>query len=128
MLAVRGGNVTPGLIKRKFGVDAKPVYPDVSTRLALAELARQQGETPYAVICREGLLPLVEAVAGSRRAVKAVRTATVLSCLGALAGIALAYYLTSIGNFALLTPLAMVLYQLLWLLPTLLLAGLVKHY
>ena len=128
VLAVRGGNVTPGLIKRKFGVDAKPVYPDVSTRLALAELARQQGETPYAVICREGLLPLVEAVAGSRRAVKAVRTATLLSYLGALAGVALAYYLTSIGNFALLTPLAMVLYQLLWLLPTLLLAGLVKHY
>ena len=74
------------------------------------------------------MLPLVEAVAGSRRTVKAVRTATVLSYLGALAGIALAYYLTSIGNFALLTPLAMVLYQLLWLLPTLLLAGLVKHY
>lgn len=31
VLAVRSGNVTPGLIKRKFGVDAKPVYPDVST-------------------------------------------------------------------------------------------------
>ena len=43
-------------------------------------------------------------------------------------GVALAYYLTSIGNFALLTPIAMVVYQLLWLLPTLLLAGLVKHY
>ncbi len=128
VLAVRSGNVTPGLIKRKFGVDAKPVYPDVSTRLALAELAQQQGEAPYAVICREGLLPLVETVAGSRRAVKAVRTATVLSYIGAAAGIALAYYLTSIGNFALLTPLAMVLYQLLWLLPTLLLAGLVNHY
>ena len=128
VLAVRSGNVTPGLIKRKFGVDAKPVYPDVSTRLALAELAQQQGEAPYAAICREGLLPLVETVAGSRRAVKAIRTATVLSYIGAAAGIALAYYLTSIGNFALLTPLAMVLYQLLWLLPTLLLAGLVNHY
>ena len=128
VLAVRGVNVTPGLIKRKFGVDAKPLYPDVSTRLALAELARQQGEAPYVVICREGLLPLVEAVAGSRRAVKAVRTSTLLSYFGALAGIALVYYLTSVGNFALLTPLAMVLYQALWLLPTLLLAGLVRHY
>lgn len=39
---------------------------------------------------------------------------------------ALAYYLTSVGNFALLTPIAMVLYQVLWLLPTLLLAGLVS--
>ncbi len=128
VLAVRSGNVTPGLIKRKFGVDAKPVYPDVSTRLALAELAEQQGERPYVTICREGLLPLVDSVAGSRRAVKAVRTATLLSYIGAAAGVALAYYLTSVGNFALLAPLAMVLYQILWLLPTLLLAGLVKHY
>lgn len=46
VLAVRSSNVTPGLIKRKFGVDAKVVYPDVSTRLALAQLAAQQGETP----------------------------------------------------------------------------------
>ena len=128
VLAVRSGNVTPGLIKRKFGVDAKPVYPDVSTRLALAQLAEQQGEQPYAAICREGLMPLVEAVAGSRRAVKAVRTATILSYIGALTGVALAYYLTSVGNFALMTPIAMVVYQVLWLLPTILLAGLVKHY
>ncbi len=128
VLAVRGGNVTPGLLRRKFGVDAKPVYPNVSTRLALAELAHQRGEAPYVAICREGLLPLAESVAGSRRAVKAIRTATVLSYLGALVGIALSYYLTSVGSFALLTPLAMVLYQVLWLLPTLLLAGLVRHY
>ena len=120
--------MTPGLIKRKFGVDAKPVYPDVSTRLALAQLAEQQGEQPCVAICREGIMPLVESVAGSRRAVKAVRTATILSYIGAAAGVALAYYLTSVGNFALLTPIAMVLYQVLWLLPTLLLAGLVKHY
>lgn len=127
VLAVRSGNVTPGLIKRKFGVDAKPVYPDVSTRLALAQLADQQGQ-PLAVLCRDGLMPLVETVAGSRRAVKAIRTATILAYIGSVAGVALAYYLTSVGNFALLTPIAMVVYQLLWLLPTLLLAGLVKHY
>lgn len=128
VLAARSGNVTPGLLKRKFGVDAKPVYPDVSTRLALAELAQQRGEQPYVLLCREGLMPLVESVAGSRRAVRAVRWATVLTYFGALAGGALAYYLTASGSFALLTPLAVVVYQLLWLLPTLLLAGLVKHY
>ena len=128
VLAARSGNVTPGLLKRKFGVDAKPVYPDVSTRLALAELAQQRGEQPYVLLCREGLMPLVESVAGSRRAVRAVRWATVLTYFGALAGGALAYYLTASSSFALLTPLAVVVYQLLWLLPTLLLAGLVKHY
>ena len=128
VLAVRSSNVTPSLIKRKFGVDAKAVYPDVSTRLALAQLASQQGEAPNIIVCREGLLPLAESVVGSRRMVRAVRTATVLSYLGALCGVLLAYYLTSVGNFAVLTPLAMVIFLLLWLLPTLLIAGLVRHF
>ena len=128
VLAVRSSNVTPSLIKRKFGVDAKVIYPDVSTRLALAQLASQQGEAPNVIVCREGLLPLAESVVGSRRMVRAVRTATVLSYLGALCGVLLAYYLTSVGNFAVLTPLAMVIFLLLWLLPTLLIAGLVRHF
>ncbi len=128
VLAVRSSNVTPSLIKRKFGVDAKAIYPDVSTRLALAQLASQQGEAPNVIVCREGLLPLAESVVGSRRMVRAVRTATVLSYLGALCGVLLAYYLTSVGNFAVLTPLAMVIFLLLWLLPTLLIAGLVRHF
>lgn len=128
MLAVRSSNVTPGLIKRKFGVDAKVVYPDVSTRLALAQLAAQQGETPNVIVCREGLLPLAESVLGSRRMVRAVRTATVLGYIGSLCGVLLSYYLTSVGNFAVLTPLAMVVFLLLWLLPTLLIAGLVRHF
>ena len=60
--------------------------------------------------------------------VRAVRTATVLGYVGALCGILLAYYLTSVGNFTVLTPVAMVLFLLLWLLPTLLIAGLVRHF
>lgn len=128
VLAVRSSNVTPGLIKRKFGVDAKVVYPDVSTRLALAQLASQQGDAPNVIVCREGLLPLAESVVGSRRMVQAVRTATVLSYIGSLCGILLAYYLTSAGDFTVLTPVAMVLFLLLWLLPTLLIAGLVRHF
>ena len=66
VLAVREGNVTPGLLKRKFSFDVKPVYPDVSTRLALSELTEQRGE-PNAVIYREGLMPFAETVIGSRR-------------------------------------------------------------
>ncbi len=127
VLAVRSSNVTPGLIKRKFGVDAKVVYPDVSTRLALAQLAAQQGETPNVIVCREGLLPLAESVVGSRRMVRAVRTATVLGYIGSLCGVLLSYYLTSVGNFAVLTPLAMEVFLLQWLLPTLLLAGQVRQ-
>ena len=37
VLAVRDGSITPALLKRKFGTDARAVYPTISTRLALSE-------------------------------------------------------------------------------------------
>ena len=40
----------------------------------------------------------------------------------------LCYYLTGIGGYASLPPLRLVLFQLLWLLPGLLLAGQVKYF
>lgn len=128
VLAVRSGNVTPGLLKRKFGVDCKPVYPNVSARLALSSVMEQQGESPNAVIYREGLMPLVEVVIGSRRLRSVVRAGTWLCYLGALAGLLLTYYLTSVGSYGTLSPLYMLGFLALWLLPTLLLSGLVKHF
>lgn len=128
VLAVRSGNVTPGLLKRKFGIDCKPVYPNVSARLALSDVMEQQGEIPNAVIYREGLMPLVETVVGSRRLRSAVRGSTCLCYLGAAVGLLLTSYLTSAASFATLSPLNMLGFLALWLLPTLLLSGLVRQY
>lgn len=127
VLAVRGGNITPSLLKRKFNLDVKPVYPDVSTRLALSDVCRERGEKPNAIIYREGLLPFAETVIGSRRLVRTVRLTTVLSYAGGVCGLLLSYYFTHAGNFGALSAPYMLLYLLLWLLPTLLLSGLVKH-
>ena len=127
VLAVREGNVTPGLLKRKFSFDVKPVYPDVSTRLALSELTEQRGE-PNAVIYREGLMPFAETVIGSRRLLRAVRAGTILAYFGALAGLLLSYYLTGLGSTDLLHPMQMLGYLALWLVPPVLLSGLVKLY
>lgn len=128
VLAVRSGNVTPGLLKRKFGVDCKPIYPDVTTRLALSDVMEQRGDAPNAVIYREGLMPLAESVIGSRRLRSAVRIGLALCHLGAAVGLLLTYYLTSAASYGTLSPLYMLCFLLLWLLPTLLLSGLVKHF
>ena len=128
VLAVRSGNVTPGLLKRKFGVDCRPIYPDVSTRLALSDVMEQTGEHPCALLYREGLMPLTDTVIGAKRLVKAVRMSMILSYLGGLIGLLLTYYLTSVASYGTLTPLYMLAYGLLWLLPTLLLSGMVKHF
>ena len=128
VLAVRGSNVTPGLLKRKFGLDTKPVYPDVSTRLALSDFGRETAEQTGAIIYREGLMSLAETVVGSRRMVRAARWTSVLAYLGGLIGLLLAYYFTGVGAPELLDPLRMLVFQGLWLLPAWLLSGLVKHY
>ena len=127
-LAVRSGNVTPGLLKRKFGFDCKPAYPNVSARLALSDVMEQRGKIPNAVIYREGLMPLAEAVIGSRRLRSVVRTGIWLCYLGAVVGLLLTYYLTSVGSYGTLSPLYMLGFLVLWLLPTLLLSGLAKRY
>lgn len=100
----------------------------MATRLALADLTAQPGETPNALIYRDGLLPMAETVIGSQRMCQAVRWSTVLSWIGGLCGLVLSYYLTTAGDFAALSPLYMMAFLVLLLLPTLLLSGLVKYY
>ena len=128
VLAVRSCNVTPGLVKRKFNLDAKALYPNVSTRLALSDLSRETAEKSGAIIYREGLMPFAETTVGSRRMVRACRWASVLAYLGGACGLLLAYYFTGVGAAELLDPLRMLVFQGLWLVPTLLLSGMVKHY
>ncbi len=127
VLAVRGANITPGLLKRKFGVDAKVVYPDISTRLALSDLCGEKAHRAYAVLYREGLMPFAETVTGSRRCRKVVKAGTVLSLLGSLCGLLLSYYLTHAAAYQSLTGGSVLLFQLLWLLPIWLLASLIKY-
>ena len=128
VLAVRSGNVTPRLLKRKFAVDAHPIYPDVSTRLALSDTVESRGDMACALVYREGLMPLVEAVVGSKRLLTACRVSSVLGHLTGVTGLLLTYYFVSVSAFATLTPLHLLSFALLGLLPTVLVAGLVRHF
>ena len=126
-LAVEGSNRPPDFRRRSCKVDAKPIYPDVATRLSLLEKARRSAPA-YALLYRDGLMPYAETVLGSRKLLLAVRWSTALAVLAAAAGLWLCYYLTGVGGYASLTPMRLVLFQLLWLVPELLLAGQVKHF
>ena len=45
-----------------------------------------------------------------------------------MVGLLLTYYLTSVGSYGTLSPLYMLAFLALWLLPTLLLSGLAKRF
>ena len=116
VLAVRDGNITPALLKRKFGTDARAVYPKLSTRLALSE---RGGGRPYALLMREGLMPYAEGVRGSKRLCASAKRCTVLAFLAATASTLLAFYLTFVGAYSVLTPFSLLIYVLLWSLSAL---------
>ena len=116
VLAVRDGNITPALLKRKFGTDARAVYPKMSTRLALSE---RGGGRPCALLMREGLMPYAEVVLGSKRLCRSAKRCTVLSFLAATAATLLAFYLTFAGAYSVLTPLSLLVFMLLWSLSAL---------
>ena len=125
MLAVRDGNITPALLKRKFGTDARAVYPKMSTRLALSE---RGGGRPYALLMREGLMPYAEVVLGSKRLCRSARRCTVLAFVAATLATLLAFYLTFVGAYSVLTPLSLLVFVLLWSLSALLDALLSDRY
>ena len=127
ILASRDPNITPALLKRKFHKNVKVEYPDLTARVALSEAEKDRG-MPRALLFREGLLPYAEAVAGSRRLCGAVRRAAGLSLLGSAAGVLLSFYMVFQSAYNLLTPLALLVFLLLWTLPVLLMADWTGRY
>ncbi len=116
VLAVRDGNITPALLKRKFGTDARAIYPKLETRLALSE---RSGGRPCAVLMREGLMPYAEVVLGSKRLCRCARRGTAFSLLASVAGLLIAFYLAFSGRYDVLTPVSVLVYVLLWSLSVL---------
>ena len=127
VLASRDPNITPALLKRKFHKGVKVEYPDLTDRVALSEAEQDRG-LPRALIFREGLLPYAETVCGSRRLCRAVRRAAGLSFFASAAGTLLTSYLAFQGSYDLLTPLALLVFCLLWTAPVLLMADWTGRY
>lgn len=118
LLATRDGNVTPKLIKRCYGTDAKAVLPEISERLSLSDPGRE-ASAPSGIIYRDGLLPFVELVSLSRRLCQIVKVGNFLSVMGNVFGALLGFYLTFVGRSDILSPVMLMVYLLLWTVPML---------
>ena len=114
--------LTPDFLKAKFSIKPKRItFADKDMRAALAEL-KPNREVPAAVLTTQPeLISLAYGISGAR----ALRTASFLGLAihiaGGLLGIAIMLTLTLLGEIDLLTPLNVVLYQLVWSLPGILL-------
>lgn len=114
--------LTDGFLRAKFGVNTRRiVFPERAVR---AELERRQPEEDapaLALTTQEGLAAAAFAVTGAR----ALRTASTLGLavhmLGGIVGLIMMVVLAVLGEAQLLTPVNLLLYQLVWMIPGLLL-------
>ena len=79
----------------------------------------REGGAPNGILYREGLFPFVDMVAGSRRLCHTVRIGNFLSMLSSVFGVLVGFYLTFTGSYSVLTPMLLLTYLLLWVIPML---------
>ena len=120
---ITGGDfmLTQDFLKNHFDVKTKRViFPDDPKRRQLGEVTQAPEEKALALVTSQGLAPFAYAVTGARTLKSAATSGVVVHMIGGILGMLMMVALAIIGATELLTPANMFLYELLWMVPGLL--------
>lgn len=110
--------LTESFIRSKFGVNTRKIaFPEREVREELAQRVANPEAPGLALVTEEGLSSFAYAVTGARSLNSAWTVGTVIELLGGLLGIAIMAVLAVLGARELLTPVNVLLYELVWLIP-----------
>jgi len=118
VLVARDFMLTQDFLHTKFGINTRRMaFPESAVRNELAQRHPGESDRALALSTQDGLSAIVYAVTGAR----ALRTASTLGLIvhmfGGILGIAIMAALAYVGSSELLTPVNVLLYQLVWLIP-----------
>lgn len=123
VFALRDFNITPVMIKKKFRMPTDMFeFPSYTERFELSAAQPEQSVKPAAVSLRENMASLVELSDRGRRLYSAARAGAGISAAGSVVGLILMFFLCWTGAFDSATASNALLFMLLWLLPTLVIA------
>ncbi len=125
ILATRDFMITPQFLKQRYKISPDRVeFPTVEERARLSSgeaiLEPKQG----AMMARSGFSYFASAVTGARAMRTAGRGSIAVALAGAILGILMLFFLTFIGAERAVTCWNLTIYQLLWLLPSILMTSL----
>lgn len=113
--------LTESFIRSKFGVNIRRMLlPERAVREELAAIEPEEQAPGLALVTNESLASFAYAVAGARSVRGAWVAGTVVHVLGGLLGIAIMAILAVLGERELLTPANVLAYELIWVIPGLL--------
>ena len=108
-------------VHKTFGVKAhKILTPDPEQRAAMVQVEKSEETTAAALVTGEGLAGFAYAVTGARSVKTAANLGIAIHLIGGILGIAMMLVLAFLGETRLLTPINMFLYELIWMIPGLL--------
>ncbi len=129
VLVTRDFNITPEMLRVRFSLPSEQMeYPPIERRKELSAPNQTHNSVVGALLTREGMGAYSDAIIGGRRLKGVVRLNAILAVLSSVVGILLTFYLTSVMAFTSLTPLNLLLFLVIWLIPTLAISGAVDRF
>ena len=113
--------LTEEFLRRKFNIKTnRIVFADRDTSQRLAQHPISPDEPVLALTTREELLSVAYAITGARSLRQATKLGVIIHMLGGCLGLVIMLALAYLGRTDLLTPSNILLYQLVWAVPGLL--------
>ena len=121
VLISRDFMLSESFLQGRFKCNVRRVaFPDADVRLELAEKQPAEDSPVLALTTREGLAPMAYAVTGARAVRSASLAGTVVHLLGGILGLVMLAILAILNASYLLTPVNVLLYSAVWMIPGLL--------
>ena len=119
--------LTDVFLKSKFGINTKRIaFPVKEERQLLAERTPGEEDHALALTTQDTLSATAYAVTGARALRSASNLGLVIHILGGVLGMLIMLALAYLGSVQLLTPVNVLLYQLVWMVPGLLITELTR--
>lgn len=113
--------LTESFIRGRFGANTRRMaFPAGPVRQEIALHEPEEGADVVALTTKEGLAPKAYAVTGARVLQSSMKTGVTIHMAGGILGLLIMAALAYIGAAGLLTPANLLLYELVWMLPGLL--------
>ena len=113
--------LTDGFIREKFNIRTRRlILPPQEERADLAARKADPEADVLALLTRDDLISSAYTITGSMSLRTACRVGSIIGIVGGIVGIVIMLALSYLGSTELLTPARVILYQLVWMIPSLL--------
>ena len=129
VFATRDFLITPLMVEERYKVPNGSLdFPGAEERNRLAQMPGDHPAAQGAILTKGGFGALADAVVGARLLRTVTSASTTINLAGGLIGFGLMFHLTYLGAQSVVTAMNLLLFALVWALPTWILTGWVGRY